>query len=49
MNKQLIIIGIIIFLISVGLNMFSGVGFLIFAGIVWFTTKNMYEAVHKTI
>jgi hypothetical protein len=48
MEKQLIIVSIIIFLVCVGLNRCLGIGFLIFDGIIWFTAKNMYEATRKT-
>ena len=48
MEKQLIIVSIIGFLVCVGLSGCLGIGFLIFDGIIWFTAKNLYETTHKT-
>ena len=49
MKKQLIIVGIIVLLVCIGLNRCLGIGFLIFAGIIWFSAKNLYEVAYKTI
>jgi hypothetical protein len=48
MEKQPIIVSIIVFLVCIGLNGCLGIGFLIFDGIIWFTARNLYEATHKT-
>jgi hypothetical protein len=48
MEKQLIIISIMVFLVCVVLNGYLGIGFLIFDGIIWFTAKNLYEVTRKT-